>query len=162
MKNYFKSFSFSFQDSSDPKDLLSKSNIDKTKLVDFTLSAVNFATDHQLPPLEFKKLSNGDSDIALFDFTSIKKAANASRIIERKKQKLAMALVGDSLIEVVLFAIYELSPYKKMKFSIKNFFSKCDQIRSFLRIWSHLLKKSVIEKNYFLCSVGCLVLYKSI
>ena len=102
MKNYFKSFSFSFQDSSDPKDLLSKSNIDKTKLVDFTLSAVNFATDHQLPPLEFKKLSNGDSDIALFDFTSIKKAANASRIIERKKQKLAMALVGDSLIEVVL------------------------------------------------------------
>ena len=92
--------------------MLSKFNIDKTKLVDFTLSAVNFATDHQLPPLEFKKLSNGDSDIALFDFTSIKKAANASRIIERKKQKLAMALVGDSLIEVLLFAIYDLSQLK--------------------------------------------------
>ena len=29
---------------------------------------------------------------------------------------------------------------QKMKFSIKNFFSKCDQIRCFLRIWSHLLK----------------------
>ena len=28
-----------------------------------------------------------------------------------------------------------------MKFSIKNFFSKCDQIRSFLQIWSHILKK---------------------
>ena len=28
-----------------------------------------------------------------------------------------------------------------MKFSIKYFFSKCDQIRSFLRIWSDLLKK---------------------
>ena len=26
------------------------------------------------------------------------------------------------------------------KFSINNFFIKCDQIRSFLRIWSHLLK----------------------
>ena len=32
-----------------------------------------------------------------------------------------------------------------MKFSIKNFFSKCDQSRSSLRIWSHLLKKSSTE-----------------
>ena len=31
---------------------------------------------------------------------------------------------------------------QKRKFSMKDFFSKCDQIRSFLRIWSHLLKKS--------------------
>ena len=31
---------------------------------------------------------------------------------------------------------------QKMKFSIKDFFSKRDQIFSFLRIWSHLLKKS--------------------
>ena len=31
---------------------------------------------------------------------------------------------------------------QKMKFSIKDFFSKCDQIRRKLRIWSHLLKKS--------------------
>ena len=29
---------------------------------------------------------------------------------------------------------------QKMKFFIKNFFSKCDQICSFLRVWSHLLK----------------------
>ena len=42
---------------------------------------------------------------------------------------------------------------QKMKFSIKNFFSKCDQIRSLLRIWSHLLKKSLIENFIFLCSV---------
>ena len=28
---------------------------------------------------------------------------------------------------------------QKMKFSIKDFFSKCYQIRRFLRIWSHLL-----------------------
>ena len=31
---------------------------------------------------------------------------------------------------------------QKMKFPIKDFFSKCDQIHSKLRIWSHLLKKS--------------------
>ena len=41
---------------------------------------------------------------------------------------------------------------KKMKFSIKDFFSKCDQIHSFLRIWSHLLKKSLIENSIF-CAV---------
>ena len=39
-----------------------------------------------------------------------------------------------------------------MKFSFKDFFSKRDQIRSFLRIWSHLLKKSLIE-NFILCAV---------
>ena len=32
-----------------------------------------------------------------------------------------------------------------MKFFIKDFFSKCDQIRSFLRIRSHLMKKFIME-----------------
>ena len=41
---------------------------------------------------------------------------------------------------------------QKMKFSIKDLFSKCDQIRSYLRIWSHLLKKSSMENFIFLCS----------
>ena len=39
-----------------------------------------------------------------------------------------------------------------MKFSIKDFFSKCDQIRRFLRISLHLLKKSVMG-NFFFCAV---------
>ena len=39
-----------------------------------------------------------------------------------------------------------------MKFSIKDFFSKCDQIRSFLRIWSLMLKKSLME-NFIFCAV---------
>ena len=39
-----------------------------------------------------------------------------------------------------------------MKFSIKDLFSKCDQIRSFLRIWPHLLKKSLME-NFIFCAV---------
>ena len=36
-----------------------------------------------------------------------------------------------------------------MKFFIKDFFSKCDQIRSFPRIWSYLLKKSLMENFIF-------------
>ena len=39
-----------------------------------------------------------------------------------------------------------------MKFPIWDFFCKCDQICSFLRIWSHLPKKSLMESLLFLCS----------
>ena len=41
---------------------------------------------------------------------------------------------------------------QKKKFSVKDFSRKCDQIRSFLRIWSDLLKKSLMVKLIFLCS----------
>ena len=41
---------------------------------------------------------------------------------------------------------------QKLKFSIKDFFSKCDQIRKKLRIWSHLLKKSLME-HFIFCAV---------
>ena len=41
---------------------------------------------------------------------------------------------------------------QKMKFSIKDFFRKCDQIHSFLRIWSYLMKKSIME-NFIFCAV---------
>ena len=42
----------------------------------------------------------------------------------------------------------KLTVYKK-KFSINNFFSKCYQIPWILRIWSHLLKKSLTENFIF-------------
>ena len=38
-----------------------------------------------------------------------------------------------------------------------DFYSKYDQIRSFLRIWSDLVKKSVIE-NFIFCAVKSLLL----
>ena len=39
-----------------------------------------------------------------------------------------------------------------MKFSIKDFSSKSDQIRKKLGIWSHLLKKFLME-NFIFCVV---------
>ena len=39
-----------------------------------------------------------------------------------------------------------------MRFSSRDFFSKCDQIRSYLGIWSHLMEKSLME-NFILCAV---------
>ena len=47
---------------------------------------------------------------------------------------------------------------QKMKFSIKHFFSKCDQIRRKLQIWSQILKKSLIENFIFLCNNSYLLL----
>ena len=44
------------------------------------------------------------------------------------------------------------SLHKKKEFSIWDFVSKCDQIRIFLRIWSHLLKKSLME-SFIFCAV---------
>ena len=55
-----------------------------------------------------------------------------------------------------LFSFDELSiqinkgiTVQKTKFSIMDFFSKCDQIRMKLGIWSHLLKKSIMENFIF-------------
>ena len=43
---------------------------------------------------------------------------------------------------------------QKLKFSTKDFFSKFNQIRRKLQIWSHLLKKSVMENLIFLQCVN--------
>ena len=36
---------------------------------------------------------------------------------------------------------------QEVKFFIKDFFSKCDEMRSFLRIWSHILKKTLMKNS---------------
>ena len=64
---------------------------------------------------------------------------------------------------------YSLSPYtlnehplqQEMKFSIKYFFSKCDQIRRKLRIWSHLLKKCLME-NFIFCALTFMKMQMSV
>ena len=48
--------------------------------------------------------------------------------------------------------VYIYTLQKKMKLSIKDFFSKCDQICKKLWIWSNLLKKSLME-NFIFCVV---------
>ena len=59
------------------------------------------------------------------------------------------------LIDMSISKLEQLSyTAQKMKFSIKDFLSKSDQIQSFLRIWSHLLKKSLMEIFIF-CAVLC-------
>ena len=57
-----------------------------------------------------------------------------------------------SMCSLPLILFYVKYTAQNMKFSIKDFFSKYKQIRSLLRIWSHLLKKSLIE-NFIFCAV---------
>ena len=64
--------------------------------------------------------------------------------------KLTLLFVNDSNDKTTVPATMTFTA-QKMKFSIKDFLSKCDQI-SFLRIWSHLLKKSLME-NFIFCAV---------
>ena len=66
-------------------------------------------------------------------------------------QKLHCLLQNFSEISKRFQRICTFITAQKMKFSIKGFFSKWDQINV---IWSHLLKKSLIENFVFLCS-GC-------
>ena len=56
------------------------------------------------------------------------------------------------LIYALYMFAFEANTAQKMKFFIKHFFSKCDQIHCLLRIWSSLLTKSLTE-NFIFCAV---------
>ena len=68
---------------------------------------------------------------------------------------LKLSVVASTVSLIMSNNLYSFVIAQKIKFSVKDFFSKCDQIRSYLRIWSHLLKKSLNGKHHFLCSVWC-------
>ena len=54
-----------------------------------------------------------------------------------------------------IFSFFTLHYPRKTKFSIKNFFSKCDDISKKLQSWSHLLKKSLKGDFIFeVCTAG--------
>ena len=66
-------------------------------------------------------------------------------LLKKWSFRLTISLVNviKSAVFWGIYAFYITA--QKMKFSINDFFSKCEQIRSFLRIWSHLRKKSLKE-----------------
>ena len=55
--------------------------------------------------------------------------------------------------------VWENTTTQKMRFFIKDFLSKCDQKCRKLRIWSHLLKKSLME-NFIVCAVRFLMIWR--
>ncbi|XP_059350658.1 F-actin-monooxygenase MICAL3-like isoform X10 [Daphnia carinata] len=87
------------QDYPDTVKLLSIENVNKEALMDYARQAADFSTNYQLPHLDFAVNHYGQPDVAMFDFTSMFAAENASRVLERHGHKMLMCLVGDSLLE---------------------------------------------------------------
>ncbi|XP_052450051.1 F-actin-monooxygenase mical1 [Carassius gibelio] len=79
--------------------LLAPANINQDALQKYAYEAADFSTHHMLPDLEFVKNQAGHPDVAVFDFTCMHRAENASLVKERKGKRLLIALVGDSLVE---------------------------------------------------------------
>ena len=62
----------------------------------------------------------------------------------------------NSFVKNVFPINYGIVTSEKLKFSIKDFLSNCDQISNFLQVWSHLLKTSLME-NFIFCAVCSLL-----
>ena len=75
---------------------------------------------------------------------------NASFVVEKDRKLELYYLVPHNANNDLQHTIAQ-----KKKFSIKDFFIICDQIRSFMWIWSQLLKKSLMENFIVLCSAQC-------
>ncbi|KAK8728739.1 hypothetical protein OTU49_009120 [Cherax quadricarinatus] len=86
-------------DLADTQQLLHSSNVNRSALLDYAREAADFSTNYQLPHLDFAVNHYGKPDVAMFDFTSMFAAENASRMVERKGHKLLAGLVGDTLLE---------------------------------------------------------------
>ncbi|XP_023314724.1 F-actin-monooxygenase Mical isoform X3 [Trichogramma pretiosum] len=87
------------QDHPDTAKLLAKENVDREALMEYAREAAEFSTEYQMMDMEFAVNHYGQPDVAMFDFTSMYAAENASRVIERRGHRLLMILVGDSLLE---------------------------------------------------------------
>lgn len=89
------------QDHGDAEQLLAPSNVDYKALHLYAHDAAHFSTGGKLPHLQFAQNHLGQPDVAMFDFTCMYRAENASLIRERRGKRLLMALVGDCLVEVL-------------------------------------------------------------
>ncbi|XP_020283650.1 F-actin-methionine sulfoxide oxidase Mical isoform X2 [Pseudomyrmex gracilis] len=87
------------QDHADTAKLLAKENVNREALMLYAREAAEFSTKYQMMDMEFAVNHYGQPDVAMFDFTSMYAAENASRVLERYSHRLLMILVGDSLLE---------------------------------------------------------------
>uniref|UniRef100_A0A8I5NX76 F-actin monooxygenase n=1 Tax=Papio anubis TaxID=9555 RepID=A0A8I5NX76_PAPAN len=83
----------------DTEMLLCAENVNQDNLLSYAREAADFATNYQLPSLDFAMNHYGQPDVAMFDFTCMYASENAALVRERQAHQLLVALVGDSLLE---------------------------------------------------------------
>lgn len=89
------------QDYIDTEMLLCAENVNQDHLLSYAREAADFATNYQLPSLDFAMNHYEQPDVAMFDFTCMYASENAALVRERQSHQLLVALVGDSLLEVL-------------------------------------------------------------
>ena len=88
------------QDYSDAEQLLAASNVDREAMLRYAQDAARFSTGYQLPDMQFAQNHARQPDVAMFDFTCMHRAENASIVRERRGKRLLIGLAGDCLVEV--------------------------------------------------------------
>ena len=87
------------------------------------------------------------------DNKSLVDTINLTKTLTEKRLQVDICTIRKMIKKQEVKQITWCDTAQKIKFSFKDFFSKCNQIRRNLQIWSHLLKKSLKENIPFLCSM---------
>ena len=125
-------------------------------LTPITLRGVNFFKRTRKVPSHYSKVKTEKHWFALC-FTGsefiLSNSSSPMRKLAFSLDKIWFIFFVRSGVSLSKFYLLNISrctyTAQNMKISINDFFSKCDQIRSFLPIWSYLLKKSLIENFIF-------------
>ena len=118
------------------------------KMLSFFLKWITFTCLHGVEP-RFRILRWMQAEFCYFD--SIFRHPGTANI-RPEETSFLMSPKEIYLVQLIadLQPIFANKHCTKMKFSIKYFFSICDQICRKLWVWSHLLKKSLMENFIFL------------
>uniref|UniRef100_A0A8C2HTT9 F-actin monooxygenase n=1 Tax=Cyprinus carpio TaxID=7962 RepID=A0A8C2HTT9_CYPCA len=79
--------------------LLASDNVNQEALLSYAREAADFATNYQLPSLDYAINHYSQPDVAMFDFTCMYASENAALVREKHGHQVLVALVGDSLLE---------------------------------------------------------------
>uniref|UniRef100_A0A8C1X0S7 F-actin monooxygenase n=1 Tax=Cyprinus carpio TaxID=7962 RepID=A0A8C1X0S7_CYPCA len=79
--------------------LLASDNVNQEALLSYAREAADFATNYQLPSLDYAINHYSQPDVAMFDFTCMYASENAALVREKNGHQVLVALVGDSLLE---------------------------------------------------------------